>query len=139
MIEGGTLQRVLGNYTGFMEYRKNVRTERATAILQSVTKINGFWYLVKLFAMHILPVIHTGYIVYQMCAFVGIQFQVNMIAPTQYLLSCIFEPNDTRNDTLYNVFPPNTMYMTQVYYPNGTSMTIDANPVNRACPDRGVR
>ena len=89
--------------------------------------------------MHSLPIIHTGFIVYQMCAFVGIQFQVNMIAPTQDLFFNVFTvPNGTRNDSLVNVFPSRTMYETQVYYPNGTSMTKEIKCFQPASPDMQV-
>ena len=127
------MQRIVGNFMGGMEYTEKERNKIATAILQCVTKSYGFCYFVKLLVMHILPVVYTGFIVYQMCAFVEIQYQSNLLSQAGDLLSQHFSTSRdvrsdtyvyTRNDSLLNVFPRNPMYQTNCPDSTGTDTTI---------------
>ena len=90
--------------------------------------------------MHILPVIYTGFIVYQMCAFIEIQYQGNLLSQTGDLLSQHFSTDrnvlsDTRNDSLLNVFPRNPMYQTNFPHSNGTVMTINIKCIQFSAND----
>ena len=118
LIEGGTLQGIVGNFMSRMDCTENELTEIATVILQRVSKINGYIYCFKLFVMHFLPLIHAAYIIFQMCAFADIQFQINLLTPTQDLLFHLYyEPSDIREDSFRNVLCYlNLLYITIVSF-----------------------
>ena len=124
-LETGTIQRLLGTYRG-MESKDELRTEMATALLKSVSKISSCSFCCHLILTRLLPVIHTGLIAYKMSAFVEIQFDPFTLFHTQQTLyTSYMVPVQNRSDVLLDLFPRKTVYEFYQFGTSGTYFNVD--------------